>query len=175
MKAALRPLELDFWRTGRASPWAGRLLAIVALALAADQGLSYHRARSAIAAAELRIAALGRTPALARNAPQPSSEEIAAARETYQRLTIPWENLFRALESTATDSIALVGIEPDPKSGTVLISGQGADYLAAVSYMRNLEQSGALKSAHLVKHELRSGRNDRPVAFSISASWTQLP
>ena len=174
MKAALRPLDLDFCKTAGASPWAGRLLAIVALALAADQGLSYHRARSAIVTAELRMAELGRTPAAVRNMPQASSEELAAARETYQRLTIPWENLFRALESTASEKIALVAIEPDPKSGTVLISGQGADYLAAVSYMRDLEHSGVLKSAHLTKHELRSGSGERPLAFSISASWTGL-
>ena len=91
--------------------------------------------------------------------------------EAYDRLAVPWESLFRALESTASDRISLSAIEPDPKSGSVLISGEANDFLATLDYVGRLERSGALNGAHLVKHELRPGEAQRPIVFSISASW----
>ena len=77
---------------------------------------------------EKALAAMGNRsrPAARRAAP----EEIAAARETMQRLSTPWDKLFGALETAAIDDVALLGIEPDPKAGTVTITGDGKDYLS---------------------------------------------
>ena len=62
-------------------------------------------------------------------------------RETVQRLSLPWDQLFSALESAASDKVALAAIEPDPRAGTVTISGDGKDYLAALSYVLNLSRT----------------------------------
>ena len=62
-------------------------------------------------------------------------------RETVQRLSLPWDELFSALESAASDKVALAGIEPDPRNGTVTISGDSKDYLAALSYVLNLSRT----------------------------------
>ncbi|HEX5612301.1 MAG TPA: PilN domain-containing protein [Burkholderiales bacterium] len=173
MKTALLPLQLDFRAATRAPLWASALLAAIALAFAFELGLSYQKTREATAEAEHRLARSGKRNAPSRDAAalRASAEEMVAAREAYDRLAIPWESLFRALESTATEKVSLTAIEPDAKAGSVLISGEANDFLAALDYVGRLERSGTLKGAHLVKHELRPGDAQRPIAFSISASW----
>ena len=172
----MQPLKIDFQRTRRAAPWAGPLLAVLAIALSAEVGFSYQRAQDAAAAAEQRLATLGRQSERTRTAaPQSGAtrEEMAAARDVFQRLSTPWEKLFGALESSANGKIVLLGIEPDPKAGTVVISGEGPDYLAALNYVLDLERGGTLLRPHLVRHERRDDARGG-VAFSVSASWSSV-
>ena len=164
MGLKLSRLELDFVRRRRAPPWAGRLLLAVALAFSADVGISYLKLSGQVLEAEAR---LNRNGNEVRYAKKTSPEELAAARETVQRLSTPWASLFGALESAASDRVALLAIEPDPKSGTVLISGDSKDYLAALTYVLNLSRSEALTGVQLVRHETKQNA----VGFSISASW----
>src|SRR6185503_2333758 len=117
--AGMKRLGVDFVRRAR-SPWPGRLLAAAALAVSLEAALSYKDLRASVALNEARLA-----QAQPRRAPagRPSAEEVAAVRETVERLGMPWERLFGALESAASDQVALLGVEPDPKAGTVVISG----------------------------------------------------
>jgi hypothetical protein len=105
---------------------------------------------------------------MARSVP---AEELAAARETVDRLSMPWSTLFAALESSASEDVALLGIEPDPKAGTVLISGDSKDYLAALAYVLNLSRGGALTGVQLVRHEAKPDDPQAPVSFVVSAAW----
>jgi hypothetical protein len=168
----MKPLDLDF-RRPRAPSLLGYALLALALIFVADLGRSYYAERQAISVAEAGLAQQAR----ARGATRPPStgrltatpEEIALARETVQRLRMPWDALFGALEAAANDEVALAGIEPDAKAGTVLVTGEAASYPAALDYVVRLRAGKTLASAHLVKHELRSGA--RPVSFTVSASW----
>lgn len=173
----MRTLDLDFRRQRPASPWAGWVLLAIALALMTDLGISYYAARRAVAQNEARLAKMGRPADGAGRAAAQSTgsspEEFAVARETIQRLSMPWDNLFGALESAATDQVALLAIEPDPKAGTVAISAEGKDYAAALNYVRELGRARTLTQVHLVKHELQESDPQRPVAFSVSASWSK--
>jgi Tfp pilus assembly protein PilN len=163
----MQRIEIDFVRQRRSSPWAGRLLFVVALAVAADTGNTYFRlseslggGAAAVAATQPRIGAR-RVPA----------EEVAAAREAVERLSMPWGRLFGALEQAASPQVALLAIEPDPRTGVVTISGEGKDYLAALTYVLNLRQAESLSNVQLVRHEQGDGDPRKPVAFSVSASW----
>ena len=89
-------------------------------------------------------------------------------RETVQRLSLPWGELFSALESAASDKVALAGIEPDAKTGTVTITGDGKDYLAALSYVLNLSRTEGLERVQLVRHE----QKNEGVSFAVSAAWS---
>lgn len=173
----MRRLELDFRRTRPASPWAGWLLLALALGFAGDLGVSYFGAREAVARKEARLAGIGQpipgAPGAGAAARAVSPEEVAFARETIRRLSVPWDDLFGALEATLTDKVALLAIEPDPRSGTVVISGDGRDYVSTLDYVSELERSGVLAQVHLVKHELRASEPQQPVAFSIAASWKE--
>ena len=166
--AKMRALRIDFGPRARSSPWAGRVLLALAAAVSLDAGLAWHDARKAIDANQ---AALARLPA--GTAQRASKEEVALARDTVARLTMPWGGLFGALETAASDQVALLAVEPDPKAGKVTISGEGKDYLAALTYVLNLSRSDALSGVQLVRHEVKPEDPQRPVAFSISAVWRE--
>jgi hypothetical protein len=166
--AKLPALNVDFGPHTRSSPWTARVLFAVAAAIALDAGLAWHDARKAIDANQ---AALARLPA--GTAQRASKEEVAVARDTVARLAMPWDGLFGALETAASDQVALLAVEPDPKAGKVTISGEGKDYLAALSYVLNLSRSDALSGVQLVRHEVKPEDPQRPVAFSISAIWKE--
>jgi Tfp pilus assembly protein PilN len=155
-------LDIDFVRSRRRAAWAGRLLFAIAVAVAADAGWTYLRLREALSADQGRLTAV--QPRATRKV---GPEELAAARETVQRLTLPWTQLFGALESAASPQVALLSIEPDPRSGKVTISGDSKDYLAALTYVLNLRRSDGLANVQLVRHEQKAG----DVSFSVSASW----
>jgi hypothetical protein len=171
----MQRLDLDFRRIRPTLPWARWLLFAIAVGLVADLGVSYVDIRESITRKEERLAKLARPAdgppgARSRNI---SAEEIAVAREIILRLSMPWDNLFGALESTPTDKVALLAIEPDAKSGTVVISGEGEDYPAALGYASELGRAKYLSHVHLIKHELHQADPRRPVAFSISATWRE--
>jgi Tfp pilus assembly protein PilN len=111
-----------------------------------------------------------RTPA---GAPlKASPQEVALARDTVQRLSLPWNELFGALESAASDRVVLAAIEPDPRTGTVKISGDSKDYLAALTYVLNLSRSESLDRVQLVRHEQKANDPAGPVSFAVSAAWS---
>ena len=159
----MEKLELNFSATRRGSPWLGRVLLALAACVALDAGLSYHSARKALGTNAARLAKRTTGPSTPKTTPQ----EVAAVRETVQRLSLPWDELFTALESAASDKVALAAIEPDPRTGTVTISGDGKDYLAALSYVLNLSRTEGLERVQLVRHE----QKNEGVSFAVSAAW----
>ena len=162
---ALSRLDLDFFARRRASPWIGRVLLGAALTVCADMGLQFYDLQNINAGYQVQFAKVG--PRSGRVIKPASAEEVAAARDTVQRLSLPWTKLFAAIESAASDQVALTAIEPDPKTGTVKISGDSKDYLAALTYVLNLSRAEGLSSVELVRHEMRQGS----VGFTVSASW----
>jgi len=170
MTAKLRKLSIDFRPGRRASPWASRALLAVAAAVVLDSGLAYHDARRAITRNEALLAKAQPAGGAARQA---SKEEIAAARETVQRLSTPWSELFGALEGATSEQVAILSVEPYPKNGKVLISGEGKDYLAALTYVLELSRSKTLSGVQLVRHETKPEDPQHAVGFSVSATWTE--
>lgn len=166
----MQRLELDFRRQRAASPWVGRVLLAVAVAFAAEVGYSYRQVRQSVDASKVVLATAEPRAAPAR---QVTPEELAVVRDTVERIGLPWDSLFRAVEAAASEEIALAGIEPDPKSGTVIISGDGKNYLAALSYVLNLSREEALTKVQLVRHEAKANDPQGPVSFSVSAAWSE--
>jgi hypothetical protein len=161
----MKRLHVNFVGTRRVSPWIGRVLLALAAAVCVDAGLSYTAIRKVVDSGEKQAAQ--RAPAAA--ALKVSAQEVTAVRETVQRLSLPWDELFAALESAASEKVALTVIEPDVSKGTVTISGDGKDYLAALSYVSNLSRTEGLERVQLVRHEQK---DNGPVSFAVSAAWS---
>ena len=166
----MQRIELDFVRRTPRSRWAGRVLLAVALGVAGDMAFTFAQLQRAVKANEAVVARAQPRKAT----PAVSNDELALARDTVERLGLPWTKLFAALESAATDQVALLAIEPDTKTGTVKISGDSKDYLAALGYVLNLSQAETLSNVQLVRHEVKQNDPQRPVAFSISAAWNEV-
>ena len=166
----MQRIELDFIRRAPRSRWAGRVLLAVALGVAGDMAFTFAQLERAVKSNEAVVARAQPRKAVT----QVSNEELALARDTVERLGLPWTKLFAALEAAANDQVALLAIEPDTKNGTVKITGDSKDYLAALGYVLNLSQAEALSNVQLVRHEVKQNDPQRPVAFSISAAWNEV-
>jgi hypothetical protein len=160
----MQALQIDFRETRQRSPWIGRVMLALAALVALDAGVSYHAANKTFTENQSRLAQRTTGKGAAKVSPQ----EVAAVRETVQRLTLPWDDLFAAIESAASDKVALAAIEPDPRNGTVTISGDGKDYLAALSYVLNLSHTEGMNRVQLVRHE----QKNEGVSFAVSAAWS---
>ncbi len=166
----MQAVKLDFSRIHRTPRWVAPLLFSLAAAFAFDVGFSLAGAMRSVWKSEKAMAQL---QPHAYQAPRPvAKEEVSAARETMQRLATPWDKLFDALEAAASDQVTLLSIEPDPKAGTVTISGDGKDYLAALSYVLNLSRADALSHVQLARHEVKENDPHKAVAFTVSAAWS---
>ena len=164
----MKKLNLNFASQGQGSPWLGRLVLAAGAAVCLDAGLSYKSLHDALTQNEARFA----TRAPAGPTLKVSPQEVAVVRETVQRLGLPWNELFAALEAAATPSVVLASIEPDTAKGTITISGDGKDYLAALSYVSNLSRSEGLERVELVRHERKNPDPNGPVSFAVSAAWS---
>jgi hypothetical protein len=164
----MQRLDLDFAVNGRAHRWAGPLLLAIALGVSGDMAWRYVQLERSVKAAETQVA---RTQPR-KHVPAASPEEVKVAKETVDRLGLPWAKLFGALEEAADDQVALLAIEPDAKSGKVMISGDSKDYLAALSYVLNLRRSTSLSDVQLVRHEVKKNDPQHAVSFQISAAWS---
>lgn len=168
-------LELDHLRKAPRPAGLSWLLLAIALAFAADVGRSYVKARLEVEAGTVRLARLSgeRSAREASSAPaRPlSPEEFTAAQNTILRLSMPWDNVFRALEAARSDDIALLSIEPDAGSGSLSITGEAKSYPAALTYVAWLAHEKTLKNVRLARHEIVRNEPRRPLAFTVSADW----
>lgn len=171
----MQALRIDFCRSPPTPRWVAPLLLAVALGFAGDVGFSFFNSHHLMQKNEAALAQVEPRNYMQRGTYKPaknaSAEEIALARDTLQRLSTPWEKLFGALESAADEQVALLAIEPDPRAGTVVISGDSKDYLAALTYVLNLSRAEALSHVQLARHEVKNDAQ-KTVAFSVSAQWS---
>src|SRR5471030_2015307 len=174
----MHPLDLDFQRTGSRSAWAGWVLLAVAVAFATDLGLAYFELKAQLQRDEARAARLARgmpVQTAGKTDPKVLEQELIYARDTINRLALPWGRLFKSLESVQADGVALLSIEPDPEAGTVMLTGEGRDYPAVLTYVASLMSDKNFSEVQLVKHEIRVNEAQRPVAFTVSAAWSRRP
>jgi len=171
----MKKLALDFQRGPRAALWPQAVLALLAFAFAFDVAWTYAETRIEVERLRTRLERLPAAPerqSMLKVAQRPVSEqEWKFARDTIRRLATPWDALFGALERSRIDSVALLSVEPDPEARSVLLQGEARDYLAILSYVENLREQPALSRVHLTRHESRQTEPQRPLQFSISASW----
>lgn len=86
-------------------------------------------------------------------------------------LASPWSPLFAALESTASDDVALLSIQPDANKHQLRITAEARDYDTVLGYLQQLEQLPQLQDIHLMQHEIKVDERQQPVRFTVGANW----
>lgn len=100
-------------------------------------------------------------------------QEVNNANEVLRRLTVPWESLFHALESSGNSNITLLAIEPDIEKQQVKIKGEAKDFPALVNYITHLQGQAVFGSVYLQNHDVQQQDPDKPVRFSLLAAWQE--
>ena len=171
----MRHLELDYIRRVGGRSWAGiGLLALVTL-LGVKQADVYVTARRETTQLTARITRLESRGEQTTNMMLPEStvREIHRANEVIEQISLPWDRLFRAVESAAGEKVGLLGITPDQKSGTVEVGGEAADLNAMLDYVKRLQRQPSLTRVFLVNHKVNDQDPQHPIRFTVTASWMQ--
>ena len=173
----MQPLQLDYIAHARSTRWVGIGLLVLAALAGAKQADVYLEARRETAQLEARMSRLdfsgGR---IAKTAlPESTIREIRRANDVIEQIALPWDRLFRAVESAAGEKVGLLGITPDPKSGTVEVGGEAADLNAMFDYVKRLQRQPSLTRVYLLNHKLNDQDPQHPIRFTVTASWMEKP
>jgi Tfp pilus assembly protein PilN len=173
----MRALDLDFVAGNRHGRWLGiGLLAIAAIATAKLADM-YAESQREVEQIEARIASIERRAnGISSDAPKLADatiQEIRHANQVIDQITLPWDRLFRAVESVANGRVALLGITPDQAGGTVALSAEAADIEAMFEYVKGLQRTPSLARVYLLNHQVNAKDPLRPVRFTVTASWME--
>lgn len=178
----MRAVRLDFQSRPGAGSLVGWGLLLVGALVAGGAFIDHQALRDEIERWEAKAArwesALQRLTRAAPGAGEADAKTLAREAQrtavAISRLAAPWGELYRALEESAGDSVALLALQSDLAGGKVLISGEAKNFPALTAYMERLGQSGALADVQLVSHDIRRGDPQNPLVFTLSAVW-KLP
>jgi len=165
-------LQLDYIAPLRRPRWIGLLLLAVSLGIAGDLVLRYREAQMELQRLETARGLLGSGPRPARAIPKERLDEhLKAAQATIRQLALPWGALMRALESTATEEVSILQIQPDANAGVVRLTGEARGLQPVLEYMKKLGAAPGLSEVHLLGHQVREDEPQRPVQFTLQASF----
>lgn len=101
-------------------------------------------------------------------------ERLLAARAVIDQLSIPWDNLFEALENIEQNGIALLAVSPDPRKNRIKLSGEAKNLEAMLAYHRSLARSPTFSDASLTTHDVVQQDPQLPVRFTATATWIPI-
>jgi hypothetical protein len=101
--------------------------------------------------------------------------QVENANEVIGRLSLPWNELFRSIEESAIDTVALLSVQPQPQQRLITLNGEARSYADVLEYMQRLDASGAFAHTRLLSHKVRREDPRQTVAFAIAATWRIVP
>jgi hypothetical protein len=171
-------VTVDFVNRRSRMTLTGAVVLLLGVSAAAAACLEYRLIESRRAGLELKLQAAARhghhDPALDLRAAGLTEQAGRMAAE----LGTPWTKLLTELEAASRDSagqIAVLSIEPDHAKHNVHITGESRDLPLALAYVQRLQTSSLLSYPMLDSHEVKTDDAQRPVRFSMTAEWRELP
>jgi Tfp pilus assembly protein PilN len=163
-------------------PWAGPALLVLTLTALVLTVAYYVELNSKAVSWEDRLDQIERRQGRA-SASGPSkgrgdedmAQEVKRANEVLRQLTLPWDALFKAVESAAGKEIALLALDPNTEKHVVKISGEARDLAALLNYITQLEKQDVFGPVYLQSHQIQQQNPDKPVRFSLLAAWREKP
>lgn len=106
---------------------------------------------------------------------QETQQEIKLATEVLQQINLPWEPLFDSLEYAVSKEIALLSVQPNVANRVIRISGEARNLVALTDFVEAMEREEIFENAHLLTYKVKQENPYRPIAFSLTTSWIDLP
>jgi len=174
----MRALRIDYQRSNKPLPWLGLGMLVAALAALTLTGSYYQALNQRIAFWESRVERIERLSSHRALVSRPLTEqaaraqllEVKQANQVVRQLSLPWNALFKAVE-TSGKGIALLSLEPDMQKGTVKISGEAKDLTALLNYVKQLSAREVFGSVFLQNHQVQQADPEKPLHFSLLAHW----
>lgn len=97
-------------------------------------------------------------------------EEIAVVKGVMTELSLPWESLFRTLETLNIPDIKLVAVEPNPKQHKLRLTAEASDIGTMLLYVERISRQPIFNDVLLLTHE-QTTNDMMPVRFVVEAAW----
>ena len=172
----MNTLWLDFHpRAARAS----RTLAWGALALAciAAAATALHLVRANDALSDLRarhdVLETRARPVQRQNevvGPE-LAHRIASANQAIDALAVPWDALFRSIESADARGLGVMSLVPNARTHLLRLSGEAKSVPDLLAYVDRLAALQALQQVHLEGYDTVVRDGVSVVSFTVTATW----
>lgn len=174
----MRSLLLDYQNNRRKPGWPDLALLGAGLVAAMLLGFNYVNTFFKVNTIETQQSALERKstrgvtdPRLASLDAQQLRTEIKQANDVLAQLALPWESLFKDIESSPQNPVALLAIEPDSEKRVIKITGEARNFDAMLGYIQFLQKKESLTGVYLQSHQIELRSAEKPVRFVLLASW----
>lgn len=91
--------------------------------------------------------------------------------ETISELVVDWDSLFKTIENTLLEDIAILEISPNSKKKLIVIRGEAKTLKAVFAYIKALDDTANLSKVYLQTHSVDEANVSKPVSFTVSAEW----
>ena len=156
--------------------WPGLLLLAVALGVATSLVLRFREARNELSLLETTQSALNTDRPQAKRMPaEKLDDQVKTAEAVVRQLTLPWAALIETLEAAAAKDVAVLQVQPEAQQRLLRISAEARNHGAMLQYLRNLSSARALSDVHLLTHQVQTDDPQKPLQFSLQATFTVMP
>jgi Tfp pilus assembly protein PilN len=101
--------------------------------------------------------------------------EVNNANQVLHQISAPWDAFFQAVESAGGGKATLLTLEPDVEKHEVKIIAEAKDFSAVTEYLTQLQAQPVFSEVYLQNHHVQMQDPDKPVRFSLLATWKELP
>jgi len=103
------------------------------------------------------------------------AQEVNNANAVLRQMSVPWNALFEAVESSAERKVTLLALEPDVEKQQVKITGETKDYKSLMNYLTKMQEYPIFGNVYLQNHHIQLQEPDQPVRFTLLATWQEKP
>ena len=100
-----------------------------------------------------------------------TNSQDKAIKVAVDEILLPWNSLFKALESANHEGIQMLAIEPNPKNELVRIKAIALDTESMMRYLNNLDAQKTLGKVRLVSHEVVEMSGQNAIELVAEAIW----
>jgi hypothetical protein len=173
---ALRPLSLNH-QAAKGGAHLRPMNALLLFGLAGNiaSGLYYADLNNQRKAAE-QLAAQPHARPVARNgagarAGEALQAEMARANDTVRALSLPWDDVFGALEAAHIADVSLLALDPMPDKKMFKLQAEARNMDAVLVYLRALGGNPMFSAVSLQSHQVQQADPHHPVRFLVLIEW----
>ena len=99
--------------------------------------------------------------------------DIRRANAVIDRLVVPWDELFIALEGADARGIGLLSLTPNARDRTLQLVGEARTMDELLAYVERMAMQSGLRQVHLQSYSVAARDGVPVVSFTLAATWQQ--